>query len=85
MAAIGDAILACTDAYRINYEILGNREQSLHAHIFPRRQTEDKELLNSSIWLYPKELRMTQPFDPIIHASLKKTIGDFMRLQRIAV
>ncbi len=35
MTAIGDALLATTDAYRINYEILGNSEPALHAHIFP--------------------------------------------------
>lgn len=35
MAVIGDALLEVTDAYRINYEILGNTEPALHAHIFP--------------------------------------------------
>jgi diadenosine tetraphosphate (Ap4A) HIT family hydrolase len=78
MAAIGDAILACTDAYRINYEILGNRDQALHAHIFPRRQSESEEFRNSPVWLYPRELRMTQPFDPSGHNSLKKTMRDFL-------
>jgi diadenosine tetraphosphate (Ap4A) HIT family hydrolase len=35
MVLIGDALLEVTDAYRINYEILGNTEPALHAHIFP--------------------------------------------------
>ena len=34
MTAIGDALLASTDAYRINYEILGNSEPALHATSF---------------------------------------------------
>ena len=38
MVAIGDALLAVTNAYRINYEILGNTDPWLHAHIFPRRR-----------------------------------------------
>ena len=36
MVLIGDAILKATNSYRINYEILGNSEPELHAHIFPR-------------------------------------------------
>ena len=36
MTLIGDALLQVTDAQRINYEILGNSEPELHAHIFPR-------------------------------------------------
>lgn len=35
MALIGEALHACTETYRINYEILGNSEAALHAHIFP--------------------------------------------------
>jgi diadenosine tetraphosphate (Ap4A) HIT family hydrolase len=40
---IGDALLKATDAYRINYEILGNSEPALHAHICPRYLTEPPE------------------------------------------
>ena len=35
MARVGDAVLAVTGAERINYEILGNVEPALHAHVFP--------------------------------------------------
>ena len=38
--AAGDAILASTDAYRINYETLGNAEPALHTHILPRYRNE---------------------------------------------
>src|SRR5205814_5470845 len=34
----GDAVLAVTEAYRINYETLGNNEPALHTHIIPRYQ-----------------------------------------------
>ena len=36
MGRVGDALMAATGAYRINYEILGNAEPALHAHIVPR-------------------------------------------------
>ena len=32
----GDAVMAVTGAYRINYETLGNVDPSLHTHILPR-------------------------------------------------
>jgi diadenosine tetraphosphate (Ap4A) HIT family hydrolase len=36
MVLAGDALLRATDATRINYEILGDSDPFLHAHIFPR-------------------------------------------------
>jgi diadenosine tetraphosphate (Ap4A) HIT family hydrolase len=36
----GDAVLAVTDAYRINYETLSNAEPALHTHIIPRYRSE---------------------------------------------
>ena len=40
MIRIGDALLAATGAYRINYETLGNSEPALHTHIVPRYMSE---------------------------------------------
>lgn len=40
MALLGDALLVVTNAERINYEILGNDERALHAHLFPRHESE---------------------------------------------
>lgn len=36
MALAGDALLNATDCGRVNYEIWGNSEPALHAHIMPR-------------------------------------------------
>jgi diadenosine tetraphosphate (Ap4A) HIT family hydrolase len=52
MVRIGDAILEATDAFRINYEILGNSEPELHAHIFPRYASEPEERRRMPVWLY---------------------------------
>lgn len=40
MALAGDALLAATNCVRVNYEIWGNTEPALHAHIMPRYSTE---------------------------------------------
>src|SRR6185437_425986 len=39
----GDALLAVTGAYRINYETLVNSEPALHTHIIPRYASEPQE------------------------------------------
>jgi diadenosine tetraphosphate (Ap4A) HIT family hydrolase len=52
MAALGDAVLAVTGAERINYEILGNVEPALHAHVIPRHSTEDPALRRTAVWLH---------------------------------
>ena len=52
MALIGDALLQVTDAQRINYEILGNSEPELHAHIFPRFANEPEEKRMMPAWFY---------------------------------
>lgn len=49
---VGDALLACTDAVRINYEILGNLEPALHVHVFPRYDDEPEELRTKPVWFY---------------------------------
>lgn len=45
-ARIGDALLAATDAVRINYETWGNSEPALHTHIMPRYADEPADKRN---------------------------------------
>ena len=52
MARIGDAILAVTGAERVNYEILGNSEPELHAHIHPRDPDEPADGRRMPVWFY---------------------------------
>ena len=52
MAIVGDALMASTDAVRINYEILGNLAPALHGHIFPRYANEPEELKTKPVWFY---------------------------------
>ncbi len=56
MVGLGDAMLRVTDALRINYEILGNTEPALHAHLFPRYADEPQELRSGPVWAYGREV-----------------------------
>jgi diadenosine tetraphosphate (Ap4A) HIT family hydrolase len=61
MAAIGDAVLVVTGAERINYEILGNVEPALHAHVIPRHATEEPHLRRQVVWLH--DWKVAPPLD----------------------
>jgi diadenosine tetraphosphate (Ap4A) HIT family hydrolase len=63
MATIGDALLEVTGAFRINYEILGNLEPALHAHIIPRYLTEPENLRKGPAFFYDEEFRNSIRFD----------------------
>ena len=63
MTVIGDALLEVTGAYRINYEILGNTDPALHAHIIPRYVTEPDERRIGPAFFYDKAYRDSKPFD----------------------
>lgn len=52
MSVVGEVILEITEAVRINYEMLGNIEPALHAHIFPRFEEEPEELRLKPVWFY---------------------------------
>ena len=63
MTLIGDALLEVTEAYRINYETLGNLDPALHTHIFPRYRTEPEEYLKGPVYYYTRKQRSSRPFD----------------------
>ena len=72
MSVIGDAILAATGAVRINYEMLGNIEPALHAHLFPRSNDEPEALRLQPVWFYDWEKERT--FDPTLDAPMMAAI-----------
>jgi diadenosine tetraphosphate (Ap4A) HIT family hydrolase len=79
MTAIGDALLATTDAYRINYEILGNSEPALHVHIFPRRLTEPDQYRSGPAFAYPNADRQSRPFDISRDSWLLRSLRGFLK------
>ena len=63
MSILGDVLLGVTDARLINYEILGNAEHALHAHLFPRYADEPDEYRRRPAWMYAKAYRNSIRFD----------------------
>ena len=63
MVTIGDALLEVTGAFRVNYEILGNLDPALHAHIIPRYLTEPEDLRKGPAFFYDKDYRNSIKFD----------------------
>lgn len=66
MVGLGDVLLELTGALRINYEILGNLEPALHAHLFPRYASEPEALRTGPIWHY--DWKSAPPFDAAAQA-----------------
>jgi diadenosine tetraphosphate (Ap4A) HIT family hydrolase len=52
MARLGDAVLAVTNALRINYAMFGNAEPALHAHVIPRYADEPEAMRTAHPWSY---------------------------------
>ena len=73
MARLGDAVLRVTAAERINYEILGNVEAALHAHIIPRHTSEVPEQRKQPVWLHDWSAAI--PFDVGAHQQLRVRIA----------
>ena len=63
MTILGDALLEVTGAYRINYEILGNLDPALHAHVIPRYMAEPEEMRQGPPFLYDRDYRNSIKFD----------------------
>ncbi len=77
MSLIGDVILEVCRPRRINYEILGNTDAYLHAHIIPRYDWEEESLRKQPVWLYPKD-SWSNPgyqFNEEKHGELKRLLS----------
>ena len=79
MAIVGDVLQKVTGAYRINYAIMGNSDQVLHAHIVPRYLTEPEEMRTGSPWSYPQEIMDTVLFDRERDKELMAQLGSEIR------
>lgn len=77
MSVVGDVILELTGATRINYEMIGNVEPALHAHIFPRYENEPAELKLKPAWFYDWET--ARKFDEREDSELMRSIATGLR------
>lgn len=74
MSIVGDALLEVTGAALINYEILGNSERALHAHIVPRYDDEPDEKRRKPIWL--SDTSDAPKFDREMHKDLMQKLAE---------
>ncbi len=81
MSCIGDAILASTDSIRINYDILGNTDAFLHAHIFPRYTWEIEARLKKPVWLYDAShwVDETYAYNDQQHGAIRTAIMNYLK------
>ncbi|HLO29847.1 MAG TPA: hypothetical protein VK249_11965, partial [Anaerolineales bacterium] len=77
MSIIGDALLEVMGASLINYEILGNTERALHAHIVPRYAGEPEEQRRKPIWF--SDLANAPKFDPERDKVLMQKLADSIK------
>ena len=83
MTLIGDALLRVTGADRINYEVLGNWEQVLYGHVFPRYVTEPESVRRAPVWMHDWD--NATPFSPERDKRLVEELArelDALRVQR---
>jgi len=81
MATLGDVLLEVTGAKRINYEILGNSEPALHAHLFPRYDSEAAELRTRPAWFY--DWSRASVFDRQLHGSFVDSVVAALRARAV--
>ncbi|SHH64367.1 Diadenosine tetraphosphate (Ap4A) hydrolase [Sporobacter termitidis DSM 10068] len=81
MSLVGDAIMEVCRPARINYEILGNTDAFLHAHIIPRYDWEEDDLRRQPVWMYPAEYRSSPEFEFSAekHAELKAKLAEKLK------
>lgn len=78
MVTLGDALLLATGAGRINYEILGNLEPALHAHVIPRYpSSEPPEMRHRPAFFY--DWNAAPRFDPAKDRELLEAIRTELR------
>lgn len=80
MSILGDAISSACQPIRINYDILGNTDNFLHAHVFPRYLTESTERLKMPVWLYDPGY-WSEPkyhYSPEQHDALRNKITHYL-------
>ncbi len=81
MSILGDAVMHATNAARINYDILGNTDNFLHAHVFPRYSTEKSERLKKPVWLYSADhwSDKAYSYDSKKHAQVRDKITAYLK------
>ncbi|EEV60426.1 hypothetical protein ABWR62_12880 [Enterococcus faecium] len=80
MSILGDAIIHSCTPTRVNYDILGNTDNFLHAHVFPRYDWESKERQKMPVWLYDSSnwRNKETSYNPIKHDEIRNSIQEYL-------
>lgn len=80
MVIVGDAVMESTDAYTINYEIMGRADEPLHVNIFPRYKNEPENSSKMPAWFYYEtEKKLPPRFNPERDKELMMKIANFIK------
>ena len=77
MARLGQAVLDVTDAVRINYAMFGNLEPALHAHVFPRRDSEPADMRSAHPWAY--DWSVARRYDATVDGATLDALRSWLR------
>ena len=80
MSVLGDAIIQSCTPIRVNYDILGNTDNFLHAHVFPRYEWESEERKKMPVWLYDSYNwhNKETSYNPIKHDEIRNSILEYL-------
>ena len=80
MSVLGDAIIQSCTPIRVNYDILGNTDNFLHAHVFPRYEWESEERKKMPVWLYDSSNwhNKETAYSPIKHDEIRNRILEYL-------
>ena len=74
MGMLGQAVAEVTGAERMNYELLGNVEPALHAHVIPRYAAEPDNRRRAPVWYYDWD--QVPAFDAVRDGPLLRRLHD---------
>lgn len=79
MSLVAEAVYEAFKPYKLNYELLGNKDQHLHWHIFPRYKNDP--LPTQPTWLIKEKIRKSEKVKPDekLLAKLKLNIQNSLR------
>ena len=80
MSVLGDAIIQSCTPIRVNYDILGNTDNFLHAHVFPRYEWESEERKKMPVWLYDSSNwhNKETSYNPMKHDEIRNSILEYL-------
>lgn len=81
MSLVGDILLKVCSCQRVNYDILGNTDNFLHAHVFPRYLTENSKRLAKPVWLYDSSFWTDSKYqyDANKHGKIRQAITEELK------